>query len=418
MKYPAVTDWLIASTELEPELIRGRAVDFLIEQRMREIGIGDGAAYLDRLQSDRTELEHIVEGIAVPETSLFRYPASFEYLVDALRGRLARAAPTAPLRMMSLACATGEEPCSMAIAASHAGWPWSRIEIGAVDRSERCLARARSSRYVDRAVKGVVPDWAHPLLSADDGEIQVDARVTGCIRYQRTNVLDLPPTHAGYDVIFCRNLAIYLDADARRRLTHWLRASLAADGLLFLGHADHGPPITVEFQSVGPPGAFAFAVAPAAACTPAPPLPPARRRREAIGRPARLPVSATVNHAASRSPRRNSPVSPAPSLEAARALADRGQLEPALAMTRAIIDRDGPNVQSLELLGTAHLARGELRDAHACFFRAVYLDPTHASSLLQLALLSDRLGDPVQAERYRRRATRAAQPESRDRDQP
>ena len=85
---------------------------------------------------------------------------------------------------------------------------------------------------------------------------------------------------------------------------------------------------------------------------------------------------------------------PQPTLAEARALADRGQVDEALAAAEVILAAEGPKVSVLELLGCLQLARNRLADAQACFRKAVYLEPNHAEALLQLSVISQRLGDP------------------------
>jgi chemotaxis protein methyltransferase WspC len=61
------------------------------------------------------------------------------------------------------------------------------------------------------------------------------------------------------------------------------------------------------------------------------------------------------------------------------------------------------------LLGSIQLSRGRLAEAREALRRAIYLDPNHEESLLQLAIVYQRLGDQRHAARYRRRAARAHQ---------
>ncbi|MHC5004238.1 MAG: CheR family methyltransferase, partial [Planctomycetota bacterium] len=282
MKFPRVADLIEAVTGFEPELVRSSAVEQLIVDRMRRSGATDEAAYLETLRREADELERLAEGIAVPETSLFRYPDSFELLSARLSDRLARADGSAVLRMASVGCATGEESCSMAITAAAAGWPTARIQIDAFDRSERALRQARSGCYRATAAARA-PDWAGPWLEADRERVRVSPALVQRIGYRRVDALRLPvPQPAGYDVIFCRNLLIYLSAESRRQLVRWLVAALAPHGVLFVGHAEHGPALaSPAVVPVGAPRCFAFVRAPAERASPtrrpAAPAVPARR---------------------------------------------------------------------------------------------------------------------------------------------
>lgn len=396
MRFPAIAHWLAATTGFEPDLLGGQAAERLIADGMRAAGAADESSYLARLQTDAPELERVLAAVAVPETSFFRYPASYEMLADWLARRRAARNGSARLRMASIACATGEEPCSMVITAAHSGWELARVEVHAWDRNARAIATARAGRYPASALGPGVPDWARPSFAREGDHVRVTGPTLSAIDYRHANVLELPPAASRrYDVIFCRNLLIYLDAASRRVLLAWLAQSLAADGRLFLGHAECGSAVERAFAGVEAPRAFAYSLRPAPVGAPPPVRPPPAPPRPAVEV---LTRAAGVDREPARS---------APSLDEARALADRGELRPAVAAARAVLETTGPSPAVLELLGSVHLALGDVGQAHDCFFRAVYLDPNHEPSLLQLALICDRLGDTAQASRYRRRAGRA-----------
>jgi chemotaxis methyl-accepting protein methylase len=107
MTYPAVRQWLIDHTSLEPALLDGAGFESLVAERIAACGCGNEAAYIAMLDQVRDEVDRLTAGIAVPETWLFRYPRSFERLTDHLREL--RRSGSSSLRMISLGCATGQE---------------------------------------------------------------------------------------------------------------------------------------------------------------------------------------------------------------------------------------------------------------------------------------------------------------------
>jgi chemotaxis protein methyltransferase WspC len=409
--HAAIREWLKTTTEFAPSLIDGRDTARVIDRRKQALRCADDATYLARLRTDADELDEVVAAMVAPETSFFRYPASYQTLAGWLRGRRSDAGD-GEVRMLSVACSTGEEPCSMAITATFAGWPAAAVRVDAVDRSRSAVERARAGRYPARTLPDAIPTWAEPSLRRSDGEVRVAADVLRVIDYRVANVLALPmPGPRRYDVIFCRNLLIYLADTARRRLVAWLRRALAPDGLLFVGHAEIAEDVVANFATLDAPHAFALAPrrttdrpatrvhAPAIEATKTAP----RRPRRSATRPAR-----PRRVAAAAPPADDAPLaSAAVSLDDARALADRGELRPALETARTILEADGPAADVLELLGHLHLSLGDEEAAHECFFRAIYLEPAREASLVQLAIIADRRGHADEAARYRRRARRA-----------
>lgn len=100
------------------------------------------------------------------------------------------------------------------------------------------------------------------------------------------------------------------------------------------------------------------------------------------------------------------PASPATLVEA-RAAADAGRIEDARARALAVHAAGDRSVELFHLLGTLEAALGRPGEAEAWLRQAVYLAPSHAEALVQLALLADGRGDRELAARYRARAARS-----------
>lgn len=403
-----VHDWLARYAGLEPTLLNGASFDHAVERRMSTLGLRDAAAYVERLRTDDVEAEHLISAVAVPESSLFRYPQSFEYLASYLGASLREPGrPERPLRMLSVACAMGQEPCAMAVTALHAGWPAAQVHITAVDRNRRFLARAKHGWYAKSEAGGETPGWANPWLrNADDG-VEVDPEVLASIDYVHADVLSIPcaGVRERYDIVFCRNLMIYLHRAARARLASSLYAWTAPRGLLFVGHAERLPVLRPHFESADMARTFAL-----------------RRRSEeaakddiaAPGPSRRVRSTATTRQTVSRRVPARTP--PPPSIGEARSLASQGRIEEAMALTSRLLATRTPGADDFELLGSLQCAMGRFDDARDTFRKAIYLEPEHEAALLQLAMISERLNEEEEAARYRRRALRAHQRSEDGRD--
>jgi chemotaxis protein methyltransferase WspC len=84
-------------------------------------------------------------------------------------------------------------------------------------------------------------------------------------------------------------------------------------------------------------------------------------------------------------------------------------LDTALMDTQAALQSGPPSADLYQLLGSLQLSQGRLPEARDALRRAIYLDPDREESLLQLAIVYQRLGVDLQAARYRKRAARAHQ---------
>jgi chemotaxis protein methyltransferase WspC len=393
---------LLRAAHIDPALAGARVLHPIVEERRRELGDRDADAYADRLLRDPAEFGRLRERITVPETWLFRYPASFE----ALRARLSRPGTDA-FRALSVACATGAEPYSIAATALAAGIPAERIEVVAVDPSEAALERAATGRYGRMGVRGGLPSWAATWFREDPSGVTVDPAVRARVRFLHgaaPEALEALPA-AGFDAVFCRNLGIYLGDAGRAAIGRALLRVLRPDGVLFLGHAERpalfGLADRLESLPDAPAGSFAHSVRAAGASARVAP----GTTTTAVAGPPRAPAPAARPSRPSAAPAAARPdATPRPRLSDARAAADAGNLAAALELAEGLHAAGDRSASLLELLGSIHSGLGLHAVAEGWLRQAVYVDPSHPEALLQLAALAERRGDREQAERYRLRA--------------
>jgi chemotaxis protein methyltransferase WspC len=407
------------------------AVERAVQERLSACRLPDAHSYWNHLAHSADELQALIEAVVVPETWFFRDAPSFAALAQ-LTGHDSRRHETEALRILSIPCSTGEEPCSIAMSLLDAGVRVEKMRIDAVDISERALARAARAIYGRNSFRG--SDLAfrdrHFVATADG--YRPSNLVLGAVHYQRGNILtDFAPEAGLYDVIFCRNLLIYFDRPTQDRAVASLGRMLKPAGWMFVGAAetallsDHG------FISAKLPFAFAFRKASAAdeqskqRGSPRMPKParesvpptwhPQQPPRQAApqARSPRAPAVSTVKVAASPPP--------APAADArvvdetlnhaiahARQLADLGHLDDAAARCEAHLREHGPCAATFHLLGLVHDASGRLEHAAAHYRKALYLEPEHHEALIHLSLILQRQGDVSAAERLQRRADRIA----------
>jgi chemotaxis protein methyltransferase WspC len=381
-----------------------------------ELSLDDLGAYAVRVDQSESELHALIEEVVVPESWFFRDERPFRWLGDYARQHWLNQPARPPLRVLSLACAGGEEPYSIAITLRELGLPARRFAIDAVDVSGRRLALARRGVYSAHALRGAqLGGRAHCFREHPQG-YELDPAIRGTVRFLQANVLepkllaDSPP----FDVVFCRNLLIYLDAPARARVVAVLDRLLAADGVLVVGHADRlelagAPP---RFAALGDPGCFTYRKAMARVADGSPvvvdsPVSDSGRRSEG-GAASFL----TTDHSRPTTLDEPSTGHPTPAtqepLEQAAELANQGQFAAAIAACQRHLQLKGPSAPAYYLMGMICQAAGDRRRAEDCFHKTVYLDPKHDEALLALALLAERRGETDKAAGFRRRARNTA----------
>ena len=385
-------DWI----GLDVTTIGTTAVERAIRTRMTAAGVADVAAYAARVRSDAGERDLLVEEVVVGESWFFRDRQVFEFVADFVVTR-AGLPGRGPVRILCAPCAGGEEPYSVAMALLDAGLTPAQFTIDAVDVSRVALARAARGRYSANAFRNADRSFCDRWFTADGSGAVLADTVRNCVAFSQANVVDESFTagRTPYDVIFCRNLLIYLTPEARGRIEAALDRLLTRDGVLVLGAAE--PPILKgDWLPAGATAVFAMrrGVRPVA-----PPIERAASRRRSPPAPPRQPTAAAL-------PTEPPPPVLANVLAAAGALANQQRHAEALELCERCRQQLAPAPELFFLMGMLHQAAGDLDRAEGCFHKTLYLDATHDEALLALALLATRRGDPRMADKYRQSAAR------------
>ena len=313
---------------LSLELLRDGTVERALEAALAKTTSSTGHAeeMARLLQGEGDAWQILVEEVLVPETWFFRDTEPFRLLGSFVKKEWRPANPLRTFKVLSVPCASGEEPYSVAMTLLDSGLEPGKILIDAGDASERSLARAKSGVYGRmsfREKSSGVPD--RYFVRCPEG-LELKDEVKRLVDFENVNLLDLSiyRSRAPYDAIFCRNALIYLDEGARRRVLQELRDLLHENGLLFTGHTELFHFLEAGYEPVDHPLSFACRLrrtprerpsAGTAATLPAPArLRPKTKHSRAIA--AKIVTAETTAHAPP----------PPPGLEQAERLADRGEL--------------------------------------------------------------------------------------------
>jgi chemotaxis protein methyltransferase CheR len=214
----------------------------ILQRRAAQHGLTD-RGYLDRLTTAwSAELSALAEALTVNETYFFRNIEQFRALADViLPARLRARKDVQRLDMLSVGCSTGEEAYTLAMIVEQHVPEWWQTAIVGLDVDRAVLRQAMAGRYSSWSLRET-PEaerlrWFRP--AGDD--VEIDPRLRGRVRFVEHNAaLDDPVLFAGgvYDVVFCRNLLMYLTPEAARGVVARVTKALAPGGYLFLGHTD------------------------------------------------------------------------------------------------------------------------------------------------------------------------------------
>jgi chemotaxis protein methyltransferase CheR len=208
-----------------------------VAARAMEIGFDSLLEYYYFLRYDAgggAELDLLVEQLVVGETYLFRELPPLEVAIN--RFVLPAIEQGRRPRIWCAACATGEEPHTVALILAARGL-LNQVDLVASDISNAALRRARAGRFGRRALRGEVPAFAARWIHTDPEGVSVEAQLTDAVQWQRINLIDGArwPEMGLFDVILCRNVLIYFSDDTARRVVANLNQRLRPGGVLVVG---------------------------------------------------------------------------------------------------------------------------------------------------------------------------------------
>jgi len=243
----------ITMGEHKRQLLQGR-----LQRRLRALDLGSFEEYCELLRSDPArELGAFISAVSTNVTAFFREPHHFDYLATQLATWL-RERPRERLRIWSAGCSTGEEAYSLAMVLAEALEKHRQTTdalILATDLSPAALETARGGVYPVERLGGVSPErrhrWFQRGSGAHAGFARVHPRLMELVRVRPLNLIEPWPMHGTFDAIFCRNVVIYFDVPARKRLFQRFDGVLQPHGKLFLGHSETMHGLSDRFALIG-----------------------------------------------------------------------------------------------------------------------------------------------------------------------
>ena len=180
----------------------------------------------------------VVEALLNNETYFFRDRSPFDLLARQALPALAQRKANKTIRIWSAGCSTGQEAYSLAMlfAENEAQWRGWTIDVLATDVSSTVIDRARSGTYTQFEVqRGLAIGQTVRWFEESDGGWRIAEPLRKIVRFQVHNVLEAPPHPGEFDIILCRNVLLYLNAQKRGQAFDRLSSALSPDGWLMLG---------------------------------------------------------------------------------------------------------------------------------------------------------------------------------------
>ncbi len=223
-----------------------------INRRIQLLGLKSLQEYVNRLTIDEYELDELYKDLLIGVTKFFRDAEAFEALRPILVKSLSKKKPSETFRVWVAACATGEEAYSIAMLIEEETRRRDLkvdFKVFATDAHPGSLQAAGKGIYSEEALQEVSADRREQYFGPCRDGFQVHRDLRNKIVFAPHNVIsDAPFTQM--DLVTCRNMLIYLQPTAQRKVLSLFHFSLCADGVLFLGPSETPGELSDEFQAI------------------------------------------------------------------------------------------------------------------------------------------------------------------------
>lgn len=224
-------------TGVRDEQLERRITNFMRRHRLE-------ADELIAALADAQTLDKFLDSLTINVTSLYRNADRWAQVAELIKDM-----PQQP-KIWSAGCSKGAEAYTVASICSELG---KRGDILATDIDNRIIAQAIEGVFNDAEVREVPPDISKKYLTPVDGGHRVDRRLSAMVTFRRHDLLAGALPSGGFDLIACRNVAIYFSQEAKQELHGRLATALAPGGFLFIGSTERvDDPVGIGLESVSP----------------------------------------------------------------------------------------------------------------------------------------------------------------------
>ena len=211
-----------------------------IDRRLNAHQIENPADYLRLLEQNAQEAETLFNDLLIGVTSFFRDPEAFKALSRMLKEMLAKKPKDSAVRIWVPGCSSGEEVYSIGIIlreCMNALKKHFSVQIFGTDIDAEAIETARAGIYPDIIIKDVAPARLRRFFLDESDGFHIKKEIREMAIFSIQDLVKDPP-FTKLDLLSCRNLLIYLDAELQKRLVPLFHYALRPDGILFLGNSE------------------------------------------------------------------------------------------------------------------------------------------------------------------------------------
>lgn len=406
IEYKEILQTLTSETGLNIDSIGLSSVKRGINQSMQKSGINNSKDFAQSISNNNYILQELIEELKVPETWFFRDVECYNYIKSTFVNHQKRYSKSNPLRMLSVPCSTGEEPYSAVMLAFENNIPADSIQIVACDISHKSLDFAKKGVFRKTSFRNDYFGFQEKYFTEENGYFKISEKVSNVPQFIAQNLVknDFLVGESKFDFIFCKNLLIYLNDEARDKVLVNIKRLLKDDGVLLVGLSEINYFTRNGFEQIKHNMAFACRLSKSnvdyiSDLTSIKSIPVYPRQKNVNS------IKKSIKHI-QKSESKNTVSSNLYTIENVKLLADKGDFYGAEKICNLIIQNEYTNHEALYYMG---LIMNALKDSHKAteyFKKVLYLMPNHYESLIHISLIYESIGDSERSELYRSRAER------------
>lgn len=239
---------------------KGYLVETRLASLVRETSSHSYKELLDKVVADKSGAlkRKVIAAITTNETSFFRDGSPFELLRQKIlpdlvdrRTKQQGAGKPMTLRIWSAACSTGQEVYSTAIVCKETLIDLTKYEVRILgtDISDKVVAQASYGKYTRLELdRGFPPEKLATYFKPDGADFKVVDPIRALTTFRNLNLLEPLSFPTKFDIVFCRNVAIYFSEADKRQLFESIAHVVAADGYLIIGGTESLTGISTRFE--------------------------------------------------------------------------------------------------------------------------------------------------------------------------
>lgn len=377
----------------EPELMR------IVTRKAKEAGFESVRKYYEALVSEKAAaflVENLINAVTIGETYFFRYKEQWKLLREHLLPSILRnkqQAGVRNIRVWSAGCSTGEEPYTLAIVLREmlGSSDWRPFLI-ATDLNVASLQVARMGIYGKWSFRSMPEEIEKRYFQQIGDKMQVRKEIRDMVTFAPLNLVtdDYPSLARGIhdlDLIFCRNVLIYFDADRIRQISNRLFNALVPGGALLLGHSEPTHLLTSQFRLVSEAGLIYC-----------------ERPDVSLHAVAARLVPKPVNQHPERAERARVEQAPRDPISDARTLVARGRFQDALDLLLPIVAKQrSADSSAFVMIGEIYAGQGKYDEAREWAMKLLKADELNVEAYRLLSLVSEATGRREEAIDYARK---------------